>query len=203
MTRNNALEWVYFYSCKFTLVLHTYMKQIWATWLGAMKSTLLLLGNDLSSFSFLMKMTDMAGIIHIAQRLTCAIFFCESINTMLSLLFGTESCYTIRKMIIRKIILPRQVTILPTWSTILQQKLKKIYFALKFFSQRKLRKAYLTFSCQAKKNLNCKGCIYHSAINAIANPFVYGRLKIQSSIQGLVEHLRWSFLQKYLMKKSL
>ena len=74
MTRNNALEWVYFYSCKFTLVLHTYMKQIWATWLGAMKSTLLLLGNDLSSFSFLMKMTDMAGIIHIAQRLTCAIF---------------------------------------------------------------------------------------------------------------------------------
>ena len=129
-------------------------------------------------------------------------FFCESINTMLSLLFGTESCYTIRKMIIRKIILPRQVTILPTWSTILQQKLKKIYFALKFFSQRKLRKAYLTFSCQAKKNLNCKGCIYHSAINAIANPFVYGRLKIPEFCSGLSRASKMEFFAKIFNEKK-
>lgn len=60
-------------------------------------SILLLLDNDLPSFNVLLKMIDTAGIICIAQRLTCC-----SINTMTSVLFDNEACYAIKKNNIEK-----------------------------------------------------------------------------------------------------
>ena len=47
-------------------------------------------------FNFFLKMTDMAGTIPVAQRLTCY-FWWKSINTILSVLFATEACYTIKE----------------------------------------------------------------------------------------------------------
>ena len=204
MTRNNALEWVYFYSCKFTLVLHTYMKQIWATWLGAMKSTLLLLGNDLSSFSFLMKMTDMAGIIHIAQRLTCAIFLRKYKHYAISFIWYWILLYD-KKNDIKENHFAEASDHFADVKYHFTAKIEKNLFCIEIFLPEKIEKSLFSINIflPSQKKIELKGCIYHSAINAIANPFVYGRLKIQSSIQGLVEHLRWSFLQKYLMKKSL
>ena len=57
----------------FTLVRHIYMKYVRAASLYS--SILLLLGNELSFFTFLLKMTDMAGIIRIAQTLACVISY--------------------------------------------------------------------------------------------------------------------------------
>ena len=68
-----------------TPVLHIYMKQVRAA------------DNDLSSFSFLLKMTDMAGIIRIAQKLTCVISY-DKAQTLcyqfyLLLTFVIQLCY--------------------------------------------------------------------------------------------------------------
>ena len=52
------------------------------------------LGHDLFHFRFLLKMTDITGIIHIAQR---CYFLWEIINTMLSVLLVTEACYAINE----------------------------------------------------------------------------------------------------------
>ena len=90
-------------------------------------------------------------------------FLWESINIVLSVLFATEACYTIKehsnkeksfwwgrllffagesweKPILRlHFFLPAQITILPT-------QISKAYFAL-------------AFSCREKKKVNCKGCV--------------------------------------------
>ena len=58
-------------------------------------------------------MTDMTGIINIAKTLMCIIHE-YTINTMLPVLFATEASYTIKENNKEKIILARQVTILPT-----------------------------------------------------------------------------------------
>ena len=124
----------------------------------SIQSILLLLGNDLSSFGFLLKMTDMSGIIRIAQILTCVV---SSINSMLSVLFATESCYTVKEnnnkensLCQRKLpfywrklreeyfvmshFLPVQITIFPT-------QIEKSLFCVGIILPR-------------QKNLNCKNC---------------------------------------------
>ena len=84
------------------------------------------------SCSFLLKMTDMIGIICIAQRPTFY-FLWESINTMLSVLFVTEVCCTIKENNKKKIIFLRHVTILSTWITILLAKIEKSLFCVGIF----------------------------------------------------------------------
>ena len=124
----------------------------------SIQSILLLLGNDLSSFSFLLKMTDMSGVICIAQRLTCVI---SSINSMLSALFATEACYAVKEnnnkgnsLCQRKLpfcwrklreeyfvmshFLPAQITIFPT-------QIEKSLFCVGIILPR-------------QKDLNCKNC---------------------------------------------
>ena len=71
-------------------------------------------------------MTDMSGIISIAQRLTCY-FLWESINTMLSVLFATEACYTIKENNNKEKLLYQPK--LPFY----WRKLIKAYFATAFF----------------------------------------------------------------------
>lgn len=43
-------------------------------------------------------MTDMAWIIRIAHKLACAFFLSKGINTMLSVLFTTESFCSIKEI---------------------------------------------------------------------------------------------------------
>ena len=57
----------------FAPVLYIYMK--WYNLLDCARVFCCFLGNGLSSFSFLLKMTDMAGIIHIVERLTYVISY--------------------------------------------------------------------------------------------------------------------------------
>ena len=107
---------------------------------------LLLLGNDLSSFGFLLKMTDMSGIIRIAQILTSV---ASSINSMLSVLFATESCYTVKENNNKENSLCQRK--LPFY----WRKLREEYFVMSHF----LTVQITIFPTQIEKCLFCMGII--------------------------------------------
>ena len=150
-----------------TSVLHIYMKQIWATWLSSIYSILLLLGNGISSFSFSLKMKDKAVDDMYCTKTNMCYFSWESINSMLSVLFATETCSTIKENNTKEKLFCRGK--LPfCWhkSSFCCENWEKLILYQYFFCQHKLqfclhtsRKTYFCIDIffLRQKNLNCKG----------------------------------------------
>ena len=128
-------------------------------------------------------------------------FWWESISTMLSVSFATETCYMIKeinKKIKKSFCRSKspfcQCKLLFCW-----QKLRKIYFASTFFLPAQITILLTQIEkSQGKKNPNCKGCysIHHVSLNMFQSLLFYSKLnKVCSNYVWILKwvnlHCNW------------